>query len=102
MKKGRARAPALEARGSARERKVVEARGSARERKAVEARGSARERAIYALVAKIPRGKVATYGQIAELVGIRAGHRVVAAAMRSCPDGLPWQRVVGRKGARRA
>jgi alkylated DNA nucleotide flippase Atl1 len=58
--------------------------------------------AIYAAVRAIPRGKVATYGQVAELAGIPAGHRVVARAMRQCPARLPWQRVVGRKDARRA
>jgi methylated-DNA-protein-cysteine methyltransferase-like protein len=57
---------------------------------------------IYAVVAAIPRGKVATYGQVAELAGMPAGHRVVARAMRTCPARLPWQRVVGRKDARRA
>src|SRR5690606_19889148 len=58
-------------------------------------------RAIYAVVRAIPRGKVATYGQVAELAGIPAGHRVVARAMRTCPSELPWQRVIGKKDARR-
>jgi len=62
----------------------------------------ARTEAIYSAVAAIPIGRVATYGQIAELVGIHAGHRLVARAMRMCPPKLPWQRVVGRKDARRA
>jgi methylated-DNA-protein-cysteine methyltransferase-like protein len=57
---------------------------------------------IYAAVRAIPPGKVATYGQLAELAGIARGHRIVARAMRSCPKGLPWQRVVGKKDARRA
>jgi methylated-DNA-protein-cysteine methyltransferase-like protein len=82
------------------------ARGMASKRKAskrkttAEATPAARE--IYAVVAAIPRGKVATYGQIGELIGMPAGHRVVARAMRSCPDRLPWYRVVGKKDARRA
>jgi methylated-DNA-protein-cysteine methyltransferase-like protein len=59
-------------------------------------------RTIYEVVAAIPRGKVATYGQVAELAGLPRGHRRVARAMRYCPKGLPWQRVVGRKDARRA
>jgi len=58
--------------------------------------------AIYAVVRAIPRGRVVTYGQVAELAGLPAGHRQVARAMRECPKGLPWQRVVGRKDARRA
>jgi methylated-DNA-protein-cysteine methyltransferase related protein len=56
---------------------------------------------IYAVVRSIPRGKVATYGQIAELAGVSNGHRIVARAMRTCPERLPWQRVVGKKDARR-
>jgi methylated-DNA-protein-cysteine methyltransferase-like protein len=68
--------------------------------RAVRAERTARE--IYAVVRAIPRGKVATYGQVAELAGIPAGHRLVARAMRTCPARLPWQRVVGRKDARRA
>jgi len=55
---------------------------------------------IYRVVRKIPRGKVATYGQIAELAGRPGAARVVGAAMRACPTylGLPWQRVVGKRG----
>jgi methylated-DNA-protein-cysteine methyltransferase related protein len=56
---------------------------------------------IYAVVRSIPRGKVATYGQIAELAGVANGHRIVARAMRTCPERLPWQRVLGKKDARR-
>ena len=59
-------------------------------------------RVIYEVVAAIPRGAVATYGQVAELAGLPNGHRRVARAMRFCPKGLPWQRVVGRKDSRRA
>jgi methylated-DNA-protein-cysteine methyltransferase-like protein len=59
-------------------------------------------REIYALVRSIPRGKVVTYGEVAEMVGRHNGHRFVAKAMKTCPDGLPWQRVVGRRDARRA
>jgi methylated-DNA-protein-cysteine methyltransferase related protein len=57
---------------------------------------------IYAVVRKIPRGKVATYGQLALLAGIPAGHRIAAKAMQTCPAKLPWQRVLGKKDARRA
>jgi methylated-DNA-protein-cysteine methyltransferase-like protein len=58
--------------------------------------------AIFKVVRSIPRGCVATYGQVAELAGLPRGHRRVARAMRYCPPKLPWQRVVGRKDARRA
>jgi alkylated DNA nucleotide flippase Atl1 len=30
-----------------------------------------------------------------------AGHRIVARAMRSCPESLPWYRVIGKKDLRR-
>ena len=58
-------------------------------------------REIWKVVRAIPRGRVATYGQVAQLAGFPNGHRRVARAMRVCPDTLPWQRVVGRKDARR-
>ena len=56
--------------------------------------------AIYKVVRRIPRGRVATYGQVAELAGIPGGARVAGAAMRAS-DGLPWQRVIGKRGPRR-
>ena len=56
-------------------------------------------RRIYQVVRRIPRGRVATYGQLAELAGIPGGARVAGAAMRGCPSelGLPWHRVVGKR-----
>ncbi|HEX6274373.1 MAG TPA: MGMT family protein [Polyangiaceae bacterium] len=60
-----------------------------------------RDRAIYAAVRAVPRGHVVTYGEVAELAGIPSGHRIVARAMRECPESLPWHRVVGKKDARR-
>ncbi len=55
---------------------------------------------IYAVVRKIPRGAVATYGQVAELAGIPGGGRVAGAAMKTSKptDRLPWQRVIGKAG----
>ncbi len=58
-------------------------------------------KAIWAVARRIPRGKVATYGQVAELAGIPGGARVAGAAMRSS-KGLPWQRVLGKRGKNRA
>jgi methylated-DNA-protein-cysteine methyltransferase-like protein len=57
---------------------------------------------IYAVLRALPRGQVATYGQLALLAGIHAGHRVAARALQQCPDGLPWHRVLAKKDARRA
>ena len=56
---------------------------------------------IWEAVRRIPRGRVATYGQIAALVGMPRGARVVGYALRADAGGaLPWQRVLGlrRKG----
>ncbi|MGE3543036.1 MAG: MGMT family protein [Kofleriaceae bacterium] len=54
--------------------------------------------AIYDVTRRIPRGRVATYGQVAELAGIPGGARVAGAAMKvSKPrDRVPWQRVIGK------
>ncbi|MBI1785689.1 MGMT family protein [Candidatus Sumerlaeota bacterium] len=55
--------------------------------------------AIYAVVRKIPRGRVATYGQIAALAGIPGHARQVGYALnRLKSDGVPWHRVVNSKG----
>src|SRR5262245_37356271 len=57
-------------------------------------------RRIYQVVRKIPKGTVATYGQVAELAGIPGGARVAGAAMKTSKpsDRLPWQRVIGKAG----
>jgi methylated-DNA-protein-cysteine methyltransferase related protein len=57
-------------------------------------------RVMHAVVRKIPRGRVLTYGQLAELAGLPGGARIAGAAMKRS-DGLPWQRVVGKAGPRR-
>jgi methylated-DNA-protein-cysteine methyltransferase-like protein len=54
--------------------------------------------AVYALVRRIPRGQVATYGQVAALVGRARAARAVGGAMRRCPDDVPWHRVVNAQG----
>ena len=55
---------------------------------------------VYAVVAQIPRGQLATYGQIAELVGVWGAARQVGWALRRLPlpSEIPWQRVVNAKG----
>lgn len=55
---------------------------------------------IYEAVKKIPRGKVATYGQIAELAGDRKMARAVGNALHKNPDpgSIPCYRVVNAKG----
>lgn len=54
--------------------------------------------AVYALVKKIPRGRVMTYGQIAALLGSRLSPRAIGWAMHGCPRDVPWQRVVNAQG----
>lgn len=53
---------------------------------------------VYTLVAQIPPGFVVSYGQIARMCGRPRAARQVGWAMRRCPDGLPWHRVVLKDG----
>ncbi len=55
---------------------------------------------IYAVVAEIPRGRVATYGQVAALAGAPRHARQVGYALYDLPSGstLPWQRVINARG----
>jgi methylated-DNA-protein-cysteine methyltransferase related protein len=55
-------------------------------------------RAVFRLVGQIPRGRVATYGQIAAMLGWPRAARAVGYAMRHCPPGVPWHRVVNASG----
>jgi methylated-DNA-protein-cysteine methyltransferase-like protein len=56
---------------------------------------------IYAVIARIPPGRVATYGQVAALAGLPRRARLVGAALRNTPESLalPWQRVINAQGA---
>lgn len=55
---------------------------------------------IYKIVAKIPFGKVATYGQIARLAGVGKNARIVGYALSALPQhiDIPWHRVINRLG----
>ena len=55
---------------------------------------------IIAVVRQIPHGQVATYGQIALIVGAGCTARMVGYCMASLPPGsdVPWQRVINRQG----
>lgn len=59
-----------------------------------------RRRRIYRVIADIPAGSVASYGQVAELAGIPRGARQVAYALRCLPKGhsLPWFRIITASG----
>ncbi|HEX6828757.1 MAG TPA: MGMT family protein [Burkholderiales bacterium] len=54
---------------------------------------------IYAVVARIPYGRVATYGQVARLAGIPGKARLVGYALSVLTDKtIPWHRVINAKG----
>ena len=55
---------------------------------------------IYDVIRGIPRGRVATYGQIADLAGIAGQPRRVGYALSALmpESGVPWQRVINAQG----
>jgi len=55
---------------------------------------------IYAVIAQIPKGKVATYKQVAILAGLAGHARMVGYALNKAPDhlNLPWHRVINSQG----
>jgi methylated-DNA-protein-cysteine methyltransferase-like protein len=62
--------------------------------------GSNSYQRIYAVVRRIPEGRVATYGQVASLAGLAGHARQVGYALHALPDGtaIPWHRVVNANG----
>jgi methylated-DNA-protein-cysteine methyltransferase-like protein len=59
-------------------------------------------RLVWRLVRRVPRGKVATYGQIAAILGQPRGARAVGTALAALrpgvADDVPWQRVINAAG----
>ncbi len=60
---------------------------------------------IWRTVTRVPRGRVATYGQIAVMTGLPRGARTVGWALRALPDDgrvdgvrVPWHRVINARG----
>ena len=55
---------------------------------------------IYAVVKRIPKGQVATYGQVARLAGLGGHARQVGYALHALPSGsrVPWHRVINTRG----
>jgi methylated-DNA-protein-cysteine methyltransferase-like protein len=53
---------------------------------------------IRAVIRKIPRGKVATYGAVAKAAGFPGASRQVVWALRGTDGRLPWRRVLGAGG----
>jgi methylated-DNA-protein-cysteine methyltransferase-like protein len=57
-----------------------------------------RDEAIRRAIRSIPRGRVATYGEVAAAAGYPLYHRLVARILGKAGDRLPWQRVIGAGG----
>jgi len=55
---------------------------------------------IWQVIAMIPKGRVATYGQVAELAGLPGGARRVGRVLSQLPNGsrIPWHRVINASG----
>jgi methylated-DNA-protein-cysteine methyltransferase-like protein len=55
---------------------------------------------IYAVVRRVPHGKVATYGQVAEMAGLKGHARQVGYALHALPRGtrVPWHRIMNARG----
>lgn len=55
---------------------------------------------IYSVVRRIPKGRVATYGQVASLAGLPGHARQVGYALHNLPEdsNVPWHRVINAKG----
>lgn len=66
------------------------------------------QKQVWALVRRVPHGRVVTYGQVAQLLappaGVDAetyrafGARWVGGALAACPADVPWQRVINSQG----
>lgn len=55
---------------------------------------------IWAIVRRIPRGRVATYGQVAEAAGLARQPRLAGYALHGVPAAarVPWHRVINAQG----
>jgi methylated-DNA-protein-cysteine methyltransferase-like protein len=65
--------------------------------------GPSRWEKYYAVVRRIPRGRIATYAQVALLAGAPRAARQVGyalAALRGARHRVPWQRVLGKRSSR--
>ncbi|HKK56421.1 MGMT family protein [Marinobacter sp.] len=61
---------------------------------------SAKDQKIWQVVAAIPIGRVASYGQIADMAGLGRQARYIGKALGKLPDGhaIPWYRVIRSNG----
>lgn len=70
---------------------------SRRQGPSFEGRGVSTLARLRRVIARVPRGKVTTYGQVAEAAGFPGGARLTVRALQG-GTGLPWHRVVGAGG----
>lgn len=63
--------------------------------------GQSTYQTIYSVVRRIPRGRVASYGQVAVAAGLANAARQVGYALHALPAGsaVPWHRVLNARGA---
>ncbi len=61
--------------------------------------GSNYRRRVYEIVRSIPRGRVMTYGQLAEILGEGYTPRTVGFVMHASDEATPWHRVINAQGA---
>ena len=57
-----------------------------------------RDQALAEMIRSIPRGKVASYSEVAAAAGYPRHHRAVARLLKTIPGEFPWQRVLGAGG----
>jgi methylated-DNA-protein-cysteine methyltransferase-like protein len=53
---------------------------------------------ILSVVRRVPYGRVATYGMVAELAGFPRQPRLAGYALRHADDSVPWHRIVNARG----
>jgi methylated-DNA-protein-cysteine methyltransferase related protein len=77
-----------------------QAKKAARVKRAPAAGSESVPEMILAAVRRIPRGKVCTYGNVAEVAGLPRRARLVGTVLRQTPAarGLPWHRVINAGG----
>ena len=56
------------------------------------------QKQMLAIIRKVPRGRVSTYGAVARAAGYDGAARQVAWALHGCSPDIPWHRVVGANG----
>jgi methylated-DNA-protein-cysteine methyltransferase-like protein len=63
-------------------------------------RGPSTYARVYAVVRRVPPGRVATYGQVARLAGLGNHARLVGYALAALPAGttVPWHRIINARG----